>query len=78
MGSEYAHKYMTIKSTLRKENPHSELFWSAFSSIQTEYSTFLCIQSKCRKRRTRITPNTDIFHSVVLMKLDINEDDINN
>ena len=38
---------------LRKKCPYSELFWSAFSRIQSE----------CRKMGTRITPNTYIFYA---------------
>ena len=43
-----------VTLTLREKCPHSELFWSVFSRIP----------SKCRKIRTRITPNTDTFYSV--------------
>ena len=39
------------KTSLRKKCPYSELCWSAFSHIRTEYG----------KIRTRITPNTDRF-----------------
>ena len=35
--------------TLRKKCPYSELFWSAFSRIQTEYGEVLSIESECRK-----------------------------
>ena len=55
------------KLSLRKKCPYSELFWSAFSRIRTEYEWYrvsLCIQSECGKMRTRITPNTDTFHEV--------------
>ena len=44
------------KGLLHKKCPYSELFWSAFSRIWT-------IQSKCGKKRTRITPNTDAFEA---------------
>ena len=54
----------TPKRILRKKCPYSELFWSVFSRIQTEYRVSFHIQSKCRKIRTRITPNTDTFHAV--------------
>ena len=37
---------------------YSELFWSVFSSIQTQFSR---IQSECRKTRIKITPNTKFF-----------------
>ena len=39
--------------------PYSELFWSVFSRMLTEY-----IQSECRKMRTRRNSNTDTFHAV--------------
>ena len=39
-------------STLREKCQYSELFWSAFSCIRTEYG----------KMRTKITPNTDSFY----------------
>ena len=45
-------------NALRKKCPYSELFWSVFSRIQPE----------CRKIWTRITPNTDTFHTVMLDK----------
>ena len=41
--------------------PHSELFWSVFSCIWTEYGEMRSIQSECGKIQTRITPNTEIF-----------------
>ena len=44
--------------TLRKKCPYSELFWSAFSRIRTEYGQILRIQSKGGKMRTIITLNT--------------------
>ena len=40
-------------ATLRKKCPYSELIWSVFSCIWTEYG------------RTRITPNTDAFQVVL-------------
>ena len=40
--------------TLREKCPYSELFWSAFSRIQSE----------CGKMRTTITPNMDTFYAV--------------
>ena len=51
------------------KRPYSDLFWSEFSRIRTEYgeiSVSLRIQSECGKIRTRITPNTDILHAVCL------------
>ena len=50
--------------TLRKKCPYSELFWSVFSRIQTEYRRILRIspfQSKCGKIETKVTSNTDTF-----------------
>ena len=41
----------------KKKCPYSELFWSAFSRIRTEY----------RKMRTRATPNTDTFYPVTVL-----------
>ena len=49
-------------SALCKNCPYSELFWSAFSRIWTEYSVSLCIKSECGKMRTRITLNTETFY----------------
>ena len=50
--------------SLREKCPYSELFWSAFSRIRTEYSVSLRIQSECGKIWTRISPNTDTFYTV--------------
>ena len=36
----------------------------AFGLNTERYSVSLCIQSKCGKIQTRITPNTDTFYSV--------------
>ena len=52
---------------LRKKCPYSELFWSAFSRIRTEHGVSLRIQSECGKIRTRITPNTETFHAVLII-----------
>ena len=49
--------------TLREKCPCSELFWSVFPRIQTEYVS-LRIQSESGKIRARITPNTDTFYAV--------------
>ena len=46
-----------VTNTLRKRCPYSELFWSAFSHIRTEYE---------ETRSTRITPNTDTSHAVIV------------
>ena len=40
--------------TLREKCPYSELFWSAFSGIQSE----------CGKMRPRITPKADTFYTM--------------
>ena len=73
--NKYSNKYhsrIKIKSVhvksithiaLHKKRPYSKLFWSAFSHIWTEYGE---IQSKCVKMRTRITPNTDTFHAMLI------------
>ena len=48
--------YFTIfYYSLRQKYPYSELFWSVFSRIRTEYG----------KKRTRITLNTKTFHTVI-------------
>ena len=39
--------------------PYSELFWSVFSRIRTEY-----IQSECGKMQSRRNSNTGTFHAV--------------
>ena len=60
--------FKNLSLTLRKACPYSELFWSVFSCIwiDTEiYSLSLRIQSECGKIRTRATPNTDIFNTVL-------------
>ena len=43
-----------LTSTLGKRCPYSEIFWYAFSRIQSE----------CGKMRATITPNTDTFYAV--------------
>ena len=48
--------------TLRKKCPYLPAF-----GLNTErYEVSLRIQYKCRKIRTRITPNTDTFHEVLV------------
>ena len=44
--------------------PYPEFFWSSFSLIRTEYVERYSIQM--RERRTRKTPNTDIFYAVMV------------
>ena len=57
---------MFPSSPLRKKCPHSELFWSAFSRIRTEYRDVGC-QTGCGKMWTRIIPNTDTFQAVTTL-----------
>ena len=38
----------------------------------SKVSVFGDIQSECRKMRTRITPNTDTFHAVIILLFFIN------
>ena len=54
--------------TLGEKYAYSELFWSTFSGIRTDYEEilrFLRIQSECGKIRTRIIPSTDTFYAVL-------------
>ena len=46
--------------SVHKKCPHSELFWSAFSRIRTEYG-----QIRSNENADRITPNTDTFPVVI-------------
>ena len=55
---------------LSEERPYSELFWPVFSRIWTEYGVSLRNQSECREMRTRVTPNTDNFHAVLVLNAD--------
>ena len=50
-----------------KNCPYSELFWSVFFRIRTEYgySVSLCVQSGCEKIRARIISNTDTFYALI-------------
>ena len=50
-----------VTSAVREKCPYSELFWSAFSRVQTKYGEIL-------KIRTRITPNTDSFYAVLCIR----------
>ena len=49
--------------TLPKKCPYSELLWSVFSRIWTEYGE-ICFQSEFGKIRSRMTQNTDTFDAV--------------
>ena len=40
-------------------------YFPAFELNIDRYSVSICIQSECRKIRTRKTPNTDTFHKVI-------------
>ena len=58
---------------LRKKCPYSDLFCSAFPRIRTEYGEIRSISSYSVRMRenpgkmlTRITPNMDIFYTVVV------------
>ena len=46
-----------------KKCPYSELYWSAFSRIRTEYGEIYRIT---RNNWTRITPDTNTFHAVLI------------
>ena len=45
---------------MRKKSPYSELFYSVFSRIRTEYG-------EIRRDAARITPNMDRFHAVIIV-----------
>ena len=51
-----------ILITLREKCP----YFPAFGLNTERYGVSLRIQYKCRKIRTRITPNTDTFHAVLV------------
>ena len=60
--------------SLRKKCPYSELFWSAFSHIRTEYGEILRIfpysvrmRENVGKMWTRITSKTDTFYASQLL-----------
>ena len=55
------------KYTLLEKCLYSELFWSIFFRIRTEYSVSLRVQPKCRKIWTRITPNSDTLCGVITL-----------
>ena len=53
--------------TLREKRPYSELFWSTFSRIRTEYGEMLRISQysvRMQEMRTRITSYTNNFYTV--------------
>ena len=47
---------------------YSGSYFPAFGLNTERYGVSLRIQSECRKIRTRITPNTDTFHAVLLSR----------
>ena len=49
---------------------YSGLYFPAFGLNTERYGVCLRIQSECQKIRTRITPNTDTFHAVLLSQYD--------
>ena len=51
-----------VKSVCIRSN--SGPYFRAFGLNTERYGVFLRIQSECGKMRTKITPNTDIFHTV--------------
>ena len=58
-------RLIRLSTFILSENcPNSELFWTAFPRIWTEYGVNLHIKSACGKIRTRKTPNIDSFHAV--------------
>ena len=61
--------WFSLRTTLCKKYPYSELFWSTFSHIRNECG--LCIQSKCGKTQTKITPIMDTFHAVRILPFSI-------
>ena len=59
---------------MRKKCPYSDLFWSALSSIRTEYGEILRISTypvQMRKIRTGINPNKDTFYAVKIYEIGI-------
>ena len=47
---------------------YSDLHFLTFGLNTEKYSISLRIQSECGKMRTRITPNTDTFHTVIPLR----------
>ena len=55
-----------------KKCPYSEIFWSVFSRIRTEYREILRIppySGRMWENTDQKTPNTDTFHGVSYLKL---------
>ena len=58
----------SLNYSLRKKCPYSELFWPVFSRICTKYAEVRSIYAylvRMRELWTRISLNTDTFHSVI-------------
>ena len=58
-------KYKLHRVKSARIRKYSGQGFPAFALNTEGYKVSLCIQSKCRKIRTRITPNTDTFHVVL-------------
>ena len=58
--------YRCVKSV--RIRSYSGPYFPAFELKTERYSVFLRIQSECGEMRTRITPNTDIFHAVIYLR----------
>ena len=57
----------SVRKTLRKKCPYSELFWSVFSRIRTEYEEILCISPYSVRMSENTNQNnseTDTFYAV--------------
>ena len=61
------HAYQGTAFQVSKYGVFSGPYFPAFGMNTEKYGVSLCIQSKCRKIRTRKTPNTDIFQAVELV-----------
>ena len=60
---------MVWKRSMRWNNVNrsfSVSYFPAFEQNTEKYSASLCIQSECRKIRTKKTPNTSTFHPVLI------------
>ena len=60
-------KMESVRKTLRKKCPYSELFWSVFSRIRTEYGEILCSSPYSVRMRENMDQNnseTDNFYAV--------------
>ena len=66
----YLNKYMLCVESVRIRS-YSGPYFPAFGQDTDRYSPSLHIQSKCRKMRTRITPNTDTFYAVLFFRISV-------